>query len=224
MDKSRRIAVFHADGTCIYDQPIEASPAAPSAKPHAITSDRLWPLIQVFVQFSREVNGGDVKRLVFRSPLAYAPTHDHFQPMSHPARPAPCIVVYLAHMHHFVVAVTERLVADIATEPALLAVADDNHMPVDTVPEFCAHVLKFLSQEENTFIASTALDDVEPHTSETPSMTQHTPSILSSHTSPSDASLSGDESSQPTTTPRPQAATIDTTKLSEFIARHMLDA
>lgn len=226
MEKTRRIAVFLDDGTSLFDQPVEAKTTTPqSLKPHSILADRLWPLIQVFVQFSREVHGGEVKRLVFRSPESYAPTHNQFEPASHPGRPPPVIVVYIARGDRFVVAVTERLVADSVSDPTL-AVADDTRIPVDTVPEFCAGVLAFLQREQETFLATLSpnrsdgpADDLEPGTSETPSLTQLTSSVMSSRSSHSDGPRST-EAVLPGPTPAPPLVTIDTAKLSDFITRN----
>lgn len=164
MGKIRRIAVYGVkyegtgtDGVCIYDHVDENTVSSNGTTPATIDAENLWPLIRIFVQFSREVHGGSVKRLVFRSPQAYATQTHRFEPSQHPPRAAPVIVVHVAHDPLFVVAVTERLSAEAATATALLSVPDDTQKRVMTISQFCTSILNFLkSQVENTSTSVTS--------------------------------------------------------------------
>lgn len=115
----RRVAVFKVDGTPLYDR-VHESEAAPTTKSSlsttsacgltpastaTISASALWPLIQVFIKFSRDVQGGHIRRLVFRSPASYAPSTHRFQPSAHAATPR-CAIVYVGQSDRYVVTVT----------------------------------------------------------------------------------------------------------------------
>lgn len=154
----RRVAVFKINGTALYDQLDESfsfssssssSSASASASPssalahHTIGADALWPLIQVFIKFSRDVQGGHIRRLVFRSPAAYAPSSHRFAASAH-ARTPGSTVVYVAQSDRYVVAVTHRDDAD-----------------KQTAQRFVSDLLDFLHREHGTFLFSS--DDGSAH-------------------------------------------------------------
>lgn len=173
--KTRRVTVFQSEGGVIYDQVDQnittprREPTTPTAvdggssvsmsRPIAqqtlpstnsaqtIPADKLWKLIKVFAQFSRDVQGGNVRRLIFRSPKSYAPPHNRFEPdpASQTNRSAPVTIIYLAFSERYAVAVTERLTGEAASTPTLL----NSPTPVFTVPEFCNDILNFLHEQHN---------------------------------------------------------------------------
>lgn len=173
--KTRRVTVFQSEGGVIYDQ-VDQNIATPRREPstptavdggssvsmsrpmvqhslpstnsaQAIPADKLWKLIKVFAQFSRDVQGGNVRRLIFRNPKSYAPPHNRFEPTpaSQTSRSAPVTIIYLAFSERYAVAVTERLTGEAASTPTLL----NSPTPVFTVPEFCNDILNFLHEHHN---------------------------------------------------------------------------
>lgn len=224
MDRTRRIAVFQSDGTSLYDQVDDNTLIGYSTSGQTLAADKLWPLIQVFVQFSREVHGGHVKRLVFRSPKAYAPAHKRFEPAPHPTRPAAVTIVYLAHSERFVVAVTERLIGDATTAANLLAIPNDARTPVFTVPELCQTIIDFLTREQAAVLAASATPpestahsgdgDATRHDSNTRSTSRRTSDSTSSRILMATSRQSNHTTSSIQT---PPLVSIDPTKLSDFI-------
>ena len=89
-DKHLRVAVFNANGSLIYDQAEERTKSMSSAErasySHSLPADKLWPLIHNFSKFSHDVQGGRVRRLVFRSPKAYASSTHRFEASAHPTQ------------------------------------------------------------------------------------------------------------------------------------------
>lgn len=151
MGKTRRVSVFEvkyegtgSEGISIYDQVDENTISANGVAPSIIDAENLWPLLRIFVQFSREVHGGDLKRLVFRSPEAYAAQSHRFEPSQHPPQAAPVFVVHVAHDPKFVVAVTERLSSEATAASALLSVPDDSQSHALSISQFCTSILDFL--------------------------------------------------------------------------------
>lgn len=161
MVSSRRINVFYrVDGQTILDRNWDEDgvhPTETSDTPH-IPSETLWPLIQVFIQFAREVQGGSVKRLVFRNPQEYAPTVKRFQPAPKQKKDNRPVVVYVAHDELFVVAVVEML----SEEHGKLGLENEKSeqsAPL-TISEFCESVLEFLSKEQESFLGAQNRQDL----------------------------------------------------------------
>lgn len=237
MGKTRRIAVFEVkyegtgtDGVCIYDHIDENTVSANGATPAIIDAEHLWPLIRIFVQFSREVHGGSVKRLVFRSPQAYAVQTYRFEPSQHPPRAAPVIVVHVAHDPLFVVAVTERLSAEAASATALLTVPDDTQKRVLTISQFCTSILNFLkSQVESTSTGVTTPN--QPGISKASNVSLE--DFINADRAPSNAvnemprstELAGGESEARAPQANQSSPAIEPSRLSEFIAnsQNLLD-
>lgn len=163
MPSNRRINIFHrSDGKCIHDKGWDEDgvhPSEDSDKEH-ISSETLWPLIQVFIQFAREVQGGSVKRLVFRNPAQYAPTVRRFQPAPKPKEDKKPVVVHVAHDELFVVAIAELL----SVESGKLGLEGEKSEPGTslTISEFCESVLEFLNKEQESFVATQSREDADP--------------------------------------------------------------
>lgn len=163
MKGNRHVNVFYrSDGRCVHEKPWDDEHATHSSDPvdsPSIPSSTLWPLIQVFIQFAREVQGGSVKRLVFRNPEEYAPSVQRFRsaPQQRNTEDKHPVVVHVAHDDLFVVAVTEILPAD--PRNADFAAEGPEGAPVLTIAEFCESCLDFLSQEQTAFLATLARDD-----------------------------------------------------------------
>lgn len=219
MSKARRISIFHKDGTPLYDQVYKDRTKGHSASYQTLGADRLWPLIQVFVQFSREVQGGDVKRLVFRGPKAYAQTHNQFEALPLPARPTPVTIVYLVHSERFVVTVTEQLIGDTTTAASLLASSASSTS--SSIPEFCNSLLSFLNKMRSE---PEILQDHtnEPHESGTPARIS---SSLSSLSNSDDSrirlpvNLNQSEILPSPSVPPP--VLVEAAKVTAFIAEHL---
>lgn len=164
MTASRRINVFYrSDGTCIYDKnwDDEASNHSTNAKESvSISGSELWPLVQVFVQFAREVQGGPVRRLVFRNPHEYAPTVQRFEasPQYSDATGKRPFVVHVAHDELFAVTVCETL----RNEPGLDGMEDEENAAGVPVAEFCELILDHLVKEQTAFLATISPKDVSP--------------------------------------------------------------
>lgn len=105
----------------------------------------MWPLVKVFLQFSREVQGGSVHRLVFRSPSEYTPEPQVFRPAPVSRRPRDPIVAHIAHDELFVVVVTE-------IGPKRPIVAEDDEA-TEGIAEFCDTVKDFLNTQQTAFLA-----------------------------------------------------------------------
>lgn len=151
VEKTRRVAVFNIDGSAIYDQ-VDDNTTSASQKSQTLPAEKLWRLIQVFVQFSRDVQGGNVRRLVFRSPKVYAPSTHRFEPSPHPSNNhnQAVTIVYIAQSDRYVVAVTERLVT--STTQNML----DTHSPLIPVQKFCHSILESLHSQHDTFLVSSS--------------------------------------------------------------------
>lgn len=225
MQTNRRVNVFHKDGTCIHDKPWHqqgGSHLVDNMESHNISPAVLWPLIKVFVQFSREVQGGSVKRLVFKSPDDYAPAVKCFQsaPQQKPPSKHP-IVVHVAHDELFVVSILEIHDKHTATT---FHNTEERTTPL-TITEFCETVLEFLNRQQAEFLAT--LDDTETgapathpdaleanlHTSSTSS------SPLSEATRSNTSALHHADERPPTSSPKKPTVVIDQTKLTEFTSK-----
>lgn len=168
MKGSRHVHVFHrSDGKCIHDKnwdtdtPTSTAQTIDTPETTSIPQATLWPLIQVFIQFAREVQGGSVKRLVFRDPEEYAPNVRSFRSAPHLQHTddKPPIVIHVAHDDLFVVAVTERLTTTSRTVD--FANEDEENAPVLTIAEFCESCLDFLKKEQTAFLATLGNGDFE---------------------------------------------------------------
>lgn len=75
------------------------------------SASAVWSLVQVFIQFSREVDGGNVQRLVFREPLQPVGKRRVFgaAPHGHATTQQRPVVIHIAHDALFVVTVVELL-------------------------------------------------------------------------------------------------------------------
>jgi len=125
-----------------------------------ISASDLWPLLQVFVQFAREVQGGSVRRLVFRNPKEYAPTVKRFQSMPHRDENVgkPPFVIHVAYDDFFVVTVSETM-RDTCTKSVQEDEAEEN-LSESTIAGFCEYVLNYLAREQAEFLATLALQDL----------------------------------------------------------------
>lgn len=168
MPNSRHLYLFYrSNGKCILHKPYLEDPPSPhSSTPPSplLTPSSLWPLLQVFMQFARELQRGNVKRLVFRHPELYTPPLHRFQPMPHPThKPHPNlpVVVYVAHDNLFVVAITEQLSASQSLDLLTMAPDDPDQSPVFNIADFCGSLLDFLNQEQTSFLATLTNNDLK---------------------------------------------------------------
>lgn len=219
MSKARRISVFRKDGSPLYDQDYKDQATGLSTSHQTLSADRLWPLIQVFVQFSREVQGGDVKRLVFRGPKAYAQTPNQFEALPLPSRPTPVTIVYLAHSERFVVTVTEQLIGDATTPASLLSRSEDSS---NQVPDFCNSLLDYFNnlQSESTVLQEHT--DVEQNSSPSSPARMSRSSFSSSSSSDSRIRLPVNtihNDLPPPPSPPPQTR-IDAAKVTDFVSKY----
>lgn len=243
MTQSRRVYVFHrSDGKCIHENNWDdRSPSAASGPLEPIPASTLWPLIQVFVQFAREVQGGSVKRLVFKTPADYAPTVTRFQPMpqSPKSSATPSTVIHVAHNDLFAVAVTEHV--PLTHQASALTAEESDQAPVFTISDFCESLLDFLNHEQAAYLATLTSEDKkspaqDPGTSnrvseELDASSQNTlpsssrqPSIGSSSeslrtASHSDLSQYADEEAVPNSTSARPVVEINESRLSEFVSK-----
>ncbi|CAN8069164.1 unnamed protein product [Agarophyton chilense] len=146
----RRVNVFaRADGTCLHDvvwQQPSQQPQPPEA--HKITADNIWPIIHNFISLARDVDGGPLRRLVFRNPSQYAPTVANFDPIVKHAehRRAP-VVVHVHSDSRFVITVTECV-----QHYSLF-----HHSPYSsafTLSEFCSTLLHWLGEQHAAFVGA----------------------------------------------------------------------
>lgn len=160
MKGSRRINVFYrSDGKCVHDKTWDEDGVSHSGELAGwISAAVLWSMIQVFIQFAREVQGGSVKRLVFRNPEAYAPAVKHFQPAPRQKRSSKNPVeVYIAHDELFAVTVTEIVRKEDSTLG--LEAEESTQAPALTIAEFCEAVLDFLNKEHASFLSTLRRED-----------------------------------------------------------------
>lgn len=120
------------------------------AETGSITAGTVWSLVQVFIQFSREVDGGNVQRLVFREPVQPVGKRRGFgaTPANRSAGGQRPILVHVAHDGLFVVTVTETL------PPS----ASQLSPPADDFPAtaFSRAVLKYFAALQATFSETSA--------------------------------------------------------------------
>lgn len=166
MPPPRHLYLFYrADGKCILHKPYLEDPTPPQSPPPSpplLSPSSLWPLLQVFIQFARELQRGNVKRLVFRHPHLYTPPLHRFQPMPHSAHKPHSdlpIVVHIAHDDLFVIAVIEQVPASQSLDLLTMAPADLDQSPVFTIGDFCGSLLDFLNKEQTSFLATLTNDD-----------------------------------------------------------------
>lgn len=149
-----------SDGTCLHHQvcrpPSSSSSSSSSSSatqnsqtspPHNITSHKIWPIIQNFIGLSRDIDGGTLRRLVFRSPADYAPTVKKFNSVNQQTpNPTPPIVMHVFHDARFVVTVIQYLLNySIFQHSAQSSSAF-------TIADFCASIHNFLTNEYSTYI------------------------------------------------------------------------
>ena len=230
MKGRRHVNVFQKpDGKCVHDKSWDdgssSKHAAHQLKTTPIAPLTLFPLIQVFVQFSREVQGGSVRRLVFRNPDEYAPVVKSFRPTPHRnvSDDKPPLVIHIADNDSFIVTVTETIPTSSRFTNFLNVECE--RAPAMTIIEFCESCLDFLSKEQaayrstitdTNFANSQDLQDL----SCTPdgSSMQGPPTLESqSHTSGSYEA----ESIEPVPEPsfRDPTVSIDEARLSEYISK-----
>jgi hypothetical protein len=117
MAGSRLVNVYwRGDGSILYSEvwgqgtlPVESK----NGGSEPVSAGTVWSLVQVFIQFAREVDGGNVQRLIFRNPVQPVGKHHAFdvvrtglQTVSQ--RP---VLIHVANDDLFVVTVTEALPA-----------------------------------------------------------------------------------------------------------------
>jgi hypothetical protein len=176
MSGGRLVNVFwRGDGRVLVDEtwgasppssarPRPADPALPAGGGRASLSSRpapggsfapvsaatVWSLVQVFIQFSREVDGGNVQRLVFRDPVQPVGKRRVFG--AAPAGPAAAspqpVLIHVAHDALFAVTVTEALPPDASQLRRLR-----HEFPAG---QFAHDVLLYFSAEQAAFLNSSA--------------------------------------------------------------------
>lgn len=232
MSNSRRIAVFYrSDGRCIHDDLDAESSTHPSNKrpTNNNTAAALWPLLKVFMQFSREVQGGAIKRLVFRNPADYTPRAHRFEPAPPSIDPGlPPVVVHVAHDDLFVVAVTEVL-SDASNAGRLGLVKHGDTFGV-TITNFCTSLLDFLRDEQTRFLRNLKnskqtdrnLENRDSMDRETNPIEDSGAPVISQHStsqSTSTRSESTEASNRPVAVDNP-VVSIDVARLKEHIAEN----
>eukprot|EP00178_Gracilaria_changii_P004784 TRINITY_DN177_c0_g1_i4.p1 TRINITY_DN177_c0_g1~~TRINITY_DN177_c0_g1_i4.p1 ORF type:complete len:255 (+),score=48.33 TRINITY_DN177_c0_g1_i4:58-765(+) len=153
----RRVNVFaRSDGSCLHDvvwRPESERRRPPAAQHHQstqITADKIWPIIHNFMSLSREVDGGPLRRLVFRNPQHYAPTVRKFDPVvTQPEKHIAPVVIHVLSDTHFVVTVTEQL-------PDYSLFDQSPYSSAFTLAEFCENIMHLLRSEHAAFVAAQA--------------------------------------------------------------------
>lgn len=159
MKKTTQVNVFYkSDGKCIHgeniDKYIKEEAENVQEIEGSIGPDTLIRLVKVFVQFSREVQGGNVKRLLFRNPQDYAPKAYRFQPTprSYNKPEKRPIIVHVAHDDIFVVTVTEIILEDLKSYQILMV--NENQGSILSLCEFCESLLDWLRREQKFFLSN----------------------------------------------------------------------
>lgn len=159
----RGVYVFYrSDGKCIHHGPWDVPHSSqPLQNIASVPPSTLFPLIQVFIQFSREVQGNSVKRLVFRttSDLMPPPQRFHSRPQRSGSSKQP-FIIHVAHDDIFVVALTDSTVAN--SYATKISMNPSEELSEFTVNDFCESVLDFLNKEQSSFLASLAGTDNSP--------------------------------------------------------------
>jgi hypothetical protein len=164
---------WRADGQCLFDDawgpgdlpsvaPGSGGPERPAeststaSRPplrgrtskNLISASTVWSLVQVFVQFAREVDGGNIQRLVFRDAALPVGKRRAFGAVSGgvTSGPRPAIV-HVAHDPLFVVTVTESL----RTGASDLYRSESQDAAISA---FAHAVLRYVALQEETFLRS----------------------------------------------------------------------
>lgn len=225
----RHVNVFQKPGgKCVHDRSWDddqsSKEVGPLVRKTPIAPPVLFPLIHLFVQFSREVQGGSVKRLVFRNPAEYAPTVKTFRPtlQQSASDDKPPLVIYIAHNESFIVTVTETV--PVNSPAADIAGVETETPPALTITEFCDSCLDFLSKEQAAYRSTVRNDSADDTISRNALSSNGESSLHDSQNfeTQSDGSASYDrKSSEPLRQQvlHHQAFSVDEARLSEYISK-----
>lgn len=128
---------------------LPAGPSVPETNGDSTTA-AVWSLVQVFIQFAREVEGGNVQRLVFREPLQPGGKQRGFgaTPAGRASTQLRPIVIHLAHDALFVVTVAELLPPEALQLQRLKREIPGEHFAHELLLHFAAGQASFLREKE----------------------------------------------------------------------------
>lgn len=91
-----------------------SSAGSKSGATETVSASTVWSLVQVFIQFAREVGGGNVQRLIFRDPVQPDGKPQAFgaAPTGVPTATRRPVLIHVANDELFAVTVTEALPAE----------------------------------------------------------------------------------------------------------------
>lgn len=158
MAKRRRVNVFsRTSGDCIHDDVWVSSGAAgaASSKPalEPIPAATVWSLVQVFVQFARELDGGNVQKLIFRTPQDVVGKSRRFgSGQAHRAATQHPLLIHLAYDALFVVTLSEVDAPRLALrlDGPRAGRRSDPEVPSSSaeLSKFCNALLQFVAGEQ----------------------------------------------------------------------------
>lgn len=119
----------------------------------AVSGRTIWSLVQVFIQFAREVDGGSVQRLIFRDPVHPVGNRQAFGSSPSGVSLRQPVLIHVANDGLFVVTVTEALSAEVSP----LRRADDDFPAKQFVQEVLLHV----AQRQASFTNGTTTQTVQ---------------------------------------------------------------
>lgn len=167
---------WREDGSVLFNETWGSDPLSPSmsARPNALnsrsagalagaltnsgkseaggesTTATVWSLVQVFIQFSREVDGGNVQRLVFREPLQPVGKRRVFgaAPQGRATTQQRPVVIHIAHDALFVVTVAELLPPEALQLQRVKREIPGEHFAHELLLHFAAEQASFSRQQE----------------------------------------------------------------------------
>lgn len=128
-----------------------------------VSSSTIWSLVQVFIQFSREVDGGNVQKLVFRDQArSTIGSHNFGTPKAALETGKSPVLIHVAHNQLFAVTLTERLRMDTTDMPL---VADQS-----SSSSLVQSVLRLFESKQAEYLRSSTRKVINPEQNPTVSL------------------------------------------------------